>query len=52
MIDFLVAELEAVRQPGEVKERLGEMLVAEGAIDTNTLESVLQEQATISPTRN
>jgi len=51
-IDFLVAELEAVRKPGEVgeiKERLGEMLVAGGVIEPNTLEGAPQEQATISP---
>ncbi len=48
-IDSLVAELEAVRKPGEIKERLGEILVAEGVIEPGALEGALQEQARTSP---
>ena len=44
-IDPLVTELEAVRKPGEIPQRLGEMLVADSAIEPNTLKSALQEQA-------
>lgn len=43
-IDGLVAELEAVRTPGEIPERLGEMLVADGVIEPVELQSALQEQ--------
>jgi len=44
-IDDLVSELEIVRKPGEVPQRLGEMLVADGTIEPEALEEVLQEQA-------
>lgn len=44
-IDGLVTELEAVRTPGEVPERLGEMLVADGAIEPVELQDALREQA-------
>src|ERR1017187_10115132 len=51
-IDSLVAELEAVRKPddvGEMKERLGEMLVADGLLEPGTLEGALHEHAESSP---
>lgn len=47
-IDSLVAELEAVRQPfeaGEIKQRLGEILVTDGALEPVTLQGALREQA-------
>jgi two-component system chemotaxis sensor kinase CheA len=47
-IDGLVSELEAVRTPGEVPERLGEMLVADGVIKPDALQEALQEQTASS----
>jgi len=44
-LDPLLAELEAVHKPADTPLRLGEILVASGAIDASTLDSVLQEQA-------
>ena len=49
-IDPLVAELEAVRKPGEIPERLGEMLVADSVIEPTTLGSALHEQAVSADT--
>jgi len=44
-LDSLLAELESVQQPAETPLRLGDILVASGTIEANTLASVLQEQA-------
>ena len=44
-LDSLLAELEAVQKPPETPLRLGDILVASGTIEANTLASVLQEQA-------
>lgn len=40
----LVAELEAVRKPGEIPERLGEMLVADHATQVGTPQSATPQQ--------
>jgi len=44
-IDPLIAELEAVRKPGEIPERLGEMLVADSAVTPAAVQSALHQQA-------
>jgi len=44
-IDPLVAELEAVRKPGEIPERLGQMLVADRAIEPKTLDHAREKQS-------
>jgi two-component system chemotaxis sensor kinase CheA len=49
-IDSLLGELEAVQELSEAPQSLGELLVADQAIDRVTLEKVLKEQAA-SPER-
>ncbi len=44
-IDKLVAELELVRKPDDVPERLGEMLVSNGVIEPADLQAALAQQS-------
>lgn len=47
VLDPLLAELEAVQQP-DAAPQLGDLLVADGVVEPEVLESVLQEQAASS----
>jgi len=49
-IDSLLTELEAVQKPGEIPERLGEMLVADKTIEPAALQTALQAQAATAET--